>query len=347
MSRASKPKQLQNLVSDKTLLQETFARVAKVVSEKNIYISTTPGLVDEIMKQLPQITEDKFIIEPASRDTMASFGLIISRMLEVDSTGTFCAIPSDHLVGNDEAFVQAFKVAFEVVEKYPDSIATIGINPTRPETGLGYIKMGKQKGEVDGDKFFSVDKFVEKPDLETAQKYLQSWEYLWNTAYYFANIKGVEKLFKEKRPKAYGVFQKINKLIASSEEKGNGIKTKTTELYGTVEKEPIANLASENPDRVLVIPSDMDWSDVGDWGSLHDVLSKNYDSSMISKGYHLDINSERCLVYGNEKMIATIGLQDVIIVDTPDAILIANKNKAQDVKKLLDKLKEEGKHLYL
>ena len=349
MSRKSTPKQLHKLVSDKTLIQETYGRAAKLVPDNHIFISTTPGYVDEIKRQLPKIPEKNYIVEPACRDTMASFGYIlfaIEKMIKgKNSEVIISAIPSDHLIKDTEAFVRVFKAAYKAAEENPDQIVTVGINPTRPETGLGYIKIGEQIQEVDGEKIFTVEKFVEKPDPKTAEKYLQSWEYLWNTAYYFVTLSGALEWIKEKRPRAYQTFEKIEKEI----DKGltSETKRKISEYYSTIDVEPIANVVSEDQKKVLVIPADLGWSDIGGWETLHEVLSESYSATMISRGHHIDIGSSNCLIYGNDKMIATIGLKDVVIVDTPDAILIANKNKAQDVKKLLEKLKEEGKHLYL
>lgn len=344
MSRKAKPKQLQNLVSDKSLIQETYDRVIKLVKPENVYISTTSQYVEEIKRQLPKIPEQNYLVEPSTRNTMASLGYIVMALKQVDPKATIAAIPSDHLVRNTEVFVQVFNAAFLSAEKYPNHITTVGINPTKPETGLGYIKMGKQKGEIGGEKLFSVGKFVEKPDLKTAQKYLQSWEYLWNTAYYFVTIPGAIKWIKSKRPKTARILNQIEKLF---KEKNNGVKNKIAELYSKIDEEQVANVVAEDESRVLVIPADMDWSDIGDWGALHDVLSDNFSSSIISRGHHIDHNSANCLVYAGNKMIATLGLEDIIVIDSPDVLLVANKKKTQDVKQLIDRLKAEGKHLYL
>jgi mannose-1-phosphate guanylyltransferase len=346
MSRKSKPKQLQNLVSEKSLIQETYERVTKLVSNERIFISTTPGYVEEIKRQLPKIPEKNYIVEPSSKNTMASLGYILLAIKMVDPKATIAAIPSDHLVRNTEAFVQVFKAAFAAAEKYPDKIITVGINPTRPETGLGYIKMGKQKPEIGGEKLFVIDKFEEKPNLATAQKYLQSWEYLWNTAYYFVTLEGATKWIKAKRPKLSKTLNKLEKAIGEGNG-GNGSKAKIAEIYSTIDEEQVANAVAEDASRVLVIPADMDWSDIGDWGALHDVLSDSFSSSIISRGHHIDHNSENCLVYAGNKMIATLGLKDIIVIDSADVLLVANKNRTQEVKQLIDRLKAEGKHLYL
>jgi len=347
MSRKSKPKQLQNLVSDKSLIQETYNRVKKALPAKNIFISTNTKYADEIKKQLPDIPTENYIIEPAVRNTAPALGYIALTILERDKDAVIATIASDHTVNNVDVFVNTIKNAFKAVEQYPDYLVAVGINPTRPDTGLGYIKMGKPKGQVDGSQVFEVASFVEKPDRKKAEQYLQSWEYLWNGAYYFFRASELSNWINKYRAKMHKNLKQIVDLQLKG---GNGAtQSKIKDLFEKIEDEQFeyAVISQKDFKKVLVIPADLGWSDIGNWGTLHDVLSESYTSSMISRGYHIDVESEGCLVYGGEKMLATIGLKDVIIIDTPDVMLVANKNKAQDVKKLLEKLKEEGKHLYL
>lgn len=347
MSRKSKPKQLHNLVSDKSLIQETYSRVKKTLKPENIYISTNAKYIDEIKKQLPDLPEENYIVEPAVRNTAPALAYIAFNILRKDENAIIATLASDHIVNNIDVFSRTITNAFEAVKKYPDHLVAVGINPTKPETGLGYIKMGKPIGEIDSSQLYEVKAFVEKPDLKTAEKYIQSWEYLWNGAYYFFGAKQLLGWIKKYRPKAYETLEKIDEL--QSADKNNSSQGKIKELFETLEDEQIeyAVIAQKDFDKTLVIPADLGWSDIGNWGTLHDVLSEKYESSMISRGYHIDVDSEGCLVYGGEKMIATLGLEDIIVIDTPDVTLIADKHKAQDVKKLLDKLKSEGKHLYL
>jgi len=347
MSRTAKPKQFHKLVSDKTLLQETYDRVKKAVELENIYISTNTKYEEEIRAQLPEVKSDNFIIEPAKRNTAPALAFVTAEIMRKDPNAVIATLASDHVVANVDVFTSSVKTAFEAAEKYPDHLILVGINPTRPDTGLGYIKMSSVKATIDEKQVFNVDKFLEKPDLETAQKYLQSWEYLWNAAYYFFRGKQLMEWYEKYSPATYKVIKKIDALKKKS---GNGAtQSEIKKLFESVEDEQFENAIIEQKDfkKVLVIPADLGWSDIGNWGTLHDVLSESYDSSIISRGHHIDVDSEGCLVYGADKLIATVGLKDVMIIDTPDAILIANKSKAQDVKKLLDKFKEEGKHLYL
>ncbi len=347
MSRKQKPKQLHNLVSDKTLIQETYNRLLKALPEENIYVSTTSSYVDEIRKQLPKIPRENFIIEPSSRNTGPALAYLAKVIAMKDPEAIIATIASDHIVKNIDVFANTVKTAFEAAKKFPDHLIAVGINPTKPDTGLGYIKMGSMKVEINDEKVFEVDTFVEKPDHKTAEKYLQSWEYLWNGAYYFFSAKSMLGWIKKYRPEMLKTIEEIGELIAQG---ANGTtQTKIKSLYESLENEQFENAIIEQEDftKVLVIPADLGWSDIGNWGTLHDVLTETYGSEMISRGYHIDVDSKGCLIYGGEKMVATLGLENIIVIDTPDVMLIADKRRAQDVKKLLEKLKDEGKHLYL
>lgn len=347
MSRKQKPKQLHNLVSDKTLIQETFDRVSKALPAENVFISTTSQYVEEIKRQLPELPQENFIIETSSRNTGPALAYIAKMISLKDPEANIATIASDHIVNNVDVFVNTLKVAFKTVEKYSDHLVAVGINPTKPDTGLGYIKMGSMKDEIDNEKVFEVDKFVEKPDQKTAEKYIQSWEYLWNGAYYFFKAAELLDWFEKYRPETSKTIDEIGELVKSG---GNGeVQAKIKSLYDSLKNEQFENAIIEQEDfkKILVVPADLGWSDIGNWGTLYEVLSETHQSQMISRGYHLDVDSQGCLVYGGDKMIATLGLEDVIIIDTADVILVANKAKAQDLKKLLEKLKDEGKHLYL
>ena len=347
MSRKAKPKQLQSLVSGKSLVQETFSRLKKAVPGKQILVSTNPDYLEELQKQLPEIPEENFIVEPAKRNTGPALTFIALALLQKDKDAVIATIASDHVVQNADVFANTVKAAFKAVEKYPDHLVAVGINPTKPDTGLGYIKMGDAKDDILDEKVFKVDSFVEKPDKKNAEKYLQSWQYLWNGAYYFFKASTMKDWAKLYVPQTYKNLEKAVKIIA---ENNNGkSNSEAKKIYEKVKEEQFENAVIEQKDfkKVLVIPAELGWSDIGNWGTLLDVLSEAHDSKMISRGYHIDIGSEGCLVYGSDKMIATLGLKDAIIIDTPDVFFVANKNSAQDVKLLLEKLKSEGKHLYL
>ncbi|MDH4359016.1 MAG: sugar phosphate nucleotidyltransferase [Candidatus Berkelbacteria bacterium] len=345
LSRNGKPKQFHKITSSKTLLQETYERVKLLMGDNRIFISTVPGYAEEIKKELPQIPKENYIIEPVSRGTAPAFAYIALVLKRINPRATIATISSDHHVKDPKAFAKAAKAAFQAANRYPDKLIAVGTNPTKPETVYGYIKMGSQEDEFEKQKVFSIEKFTEKPDFKTAQKYLKNWNCLWNCCYFFFKTSSLLKWIKKYRPKMYKKIAAIDKLI---DDPSREAKEKIAELYSQIEEEQIDTAVAEQGDlKKLVVPADLGWSDVGNWGILHDVLKEESSSSIVTRGNHIDFGSEDCLIYGGEKMIATVGLKDMIIVDTPETLLIAKKSRSPEIKKITEKLTNEGKHLYL
>lgn len=343
MSRKSKPKQLQKLISNKTLLEDTFERAEKIVKKDDIYISTTENYFDATAKILKGIKLDHFIVETASKNTGPAIGLVTALFHQKNKDEIIASIASDHVIAKPDAFKEAIEVAEKIVKKYPNKLVIIGINPTMPETGYGYIKMNGLFETIGKTQVFTVEEFVEKPNLATAKKYISKWQYLWNASYFIYRADTMMKLFKKFQPKIYALLIEIQKEFQNKEIDHYKIK----ELYTQMPEGAIDTEITEKATDVVVIPADLGWSDVGSWGSLHDVLSGITGHSVITKGHHIGIEDENILVYSGEKMIATVGLKNTVIIDTPDVTFVCDKNKSQDIKKLINKLKEEGKHLYL
>lgn len=337
LSRKLAPKQFHQLTSSNTLLQETYNRMRLVLPNDHIFISTTPQYVKKIKKQLPLIPSRNFIVEPMARNTTAAHGFIAFHFQKINPNAIVATVPSDHVIQNNDVFVNVTKAAFAAITEHPDHIATLGIKPDKADTGLGHLKMGQLKGIFNNEKAYLISKFCEKPELRLALKYFRSGEYLWSSANYVFKASELLTWIKKYRPESYNTLENINLLLG--QKSSESIKEKIASLYQNIESEQLANSVVEQPDfgKALVIPADMGWNDVGNWDALHEILS-NPENSLISKGNHIDYDSQKCLVYGNKKLIATLGLKDVVVVDTPDAILIADKSRVQDIKKLVEKI---------
>jgi mannose-1-phosphate guanylyltransferase len=346
MSRKEKPKQFHRFTSSsKTMIQETFERALKVVPAENIFISTTTSYKKLVREQLPDIQDNRLIIEPLARGTAPAIALVAARTRKENSKAIVATIASDHAIRNEEEFVSSLGAAYEIIAKNPGKLATVGINPVFPDTELGYIKMGKEFSVANKKRIFYVDSFKEKPDQRTAEKYLSGWAYLWNAGYFIFAAETFGEWTKRLAPKIHKGISEIEK----EWKKGKIDNKKIENIYKKFESEPVEPKIVEKlktSDR-LVVPSEMEWSDVGNWGSLFDFFRKNLDSSFIVKGNHIDDGSRDCLVYSSDKLVATVGLKDIIIVESDDAILVADRKKVKDVKKIVEKLKEQGKHLYL
>jgi len=329
MSTDHAPKQFQKFYSEKTLIQETYERVSKVVDKNNIWISTGEKYCETVLEQIPEFNKDRVICEPSGKNSAPAIGLLTLLITKDDPEASIATIASDHFVGKPESFTKALNLAFNFIEKNPEYFATVGINPTKPDPGLGYIKMGEQlqKKEV-----YRVDKFIEKPPLEKAIEYSDSWEYLWNAAYFIYKAENFMKDFERLLPK---MTEQLKDFIAEKDD------TKKIEIWESIDREPIETTVIEKLENIAVIPADLNWSDIGNWASLHELITEGKEENYI-QGNHHGIDTNKCLIFAPHKKIFTIGLDDIVIVDTKKALMICHKGHVQKVKDLVDLLKEEG-----
>lgn len=339
MSRKATPKQLHKFYGEKSLLEETYERIREVVPKENIYVSLVKKVLKDSQAQLKEIPESNFIIEPEIKNTAPAIGLVAAQLFTINPEAIITTIASDHTIGNVATFQAGLRKTFGFVEKKPDYFVTIGIKPTRPDTGFGYIKVGKK---IKNSSFFEAEEFVEKPDIKTAKKYLESGKYLWNASYFTWRADKLLAMYKEFSPKIYENLAQIIKLIGS-----NATQAEIDKTYALMPTEPIDTAIAEKVKAIAVLPLALEWSDIGSWASLYELLSRRKKSHTISQGNHLGLDNKNCLIYAQDRLLATVGLKDIVIVDTPDVTLVCNRNKSQDVKKLIEKIKTDGKIEYL
>ena len=339
LSRNAKPKQFQKLISDKTMLQETISRL-DFLKPEDIYVSINECYLDTVKEQLKDLIPLKnIIIEPALRDTAPCIGLAATYLAKKFPHDVMAIIYADHLIQDKKEFIQKLRVA-EKLSRQENTLNIIEVKAKFPNVNLGYVKIGKMLKEVDGNEVFSFEKFTEKPDLKTAIKFLQSYKYLWNTGLYVWRIDTILKHYKKHQPKTYDLLMKIQKTIGTKEEK-----SALNKYYPECEKISIdyAIMEKVDPKEVRIIPAELGWSDVGTWESIFEELASNSSANLI-KGTHLGIDSQGSLIYGSKKkLIATIGIKDLVVVETDDALLICKKNRSQDVKKIVEKIKSSPK----
>ena len=305
----------------------------KTVLPENIFVSIGKKYLKICRKQLPQIPRKNYIIEPCAKNTAPAIGLTALSMFIRDPKAIVATIASDHEMTKENNFVKDLKLAFKIAFEHPQFLITMGLKPTYPETGYGYIKVGQKFWEKGKQKIFRVEKFTEKPDKETAQIYFESLKYLWNASYFIFNSRQMLKYYNAISPRIARLLDEIKK-----SENQNDI----DQIFEKMPAEPFDTEIVEKMDKVLVIPSDSGWSDVGSWKSVYDILSKKLGTSNICQGHHIGHNDENVFVLGHKKMIATVGLKDIAIIDTPDATLIINQNASQEVKKIIEMLKDRG-----
>lgn len=286
---------------------------------------------------------ENVIAEPVGRNTAPCIALSAAIISAKNGNETIGFFPADHFIKNPEGLLKAIQEGEKILEKYPANLLTFGISPTAPETGYGYIEKGELLEKIDSVEFFKAKRFVEKPDLETAQEYLDSGDFFWNSGMFLFKTDTIIERFRAYVPDIYERLVKIKNVVGKPD-----FEKILEEEFPRMDKISIDYAVMENEPNVIVIPISIDWSDVGSWTALKDTLIGNNKEHLVKiKGEHLDFNSENLLVYGDDKLVVTIGAKDLIIVDTPDAILIADRNKSQMVSDVVKKLEESGniKHL--
>jgi len=336
ISRSYKPKQFQNFFGEKTLLQMTFERVLPLADRKDIFVSTNEFFFEEVKRELPNLSKNNIILEPAFRERVAAFLLFFCYLSERDLEEPVVIFPSDHLIKKEENFIKAIKTGIEFVSKNKDIILLFGEKPRSPDVGLGYIKKGKLIKKIDNFSFFKVELFKEKPNLERAKKYLKSKSFYWNTGIFIFTPKLIENLAKKYAFDNWEIYQILRKNF----NKKNFRKILKKEY---LKMDPISFDYSilENYSKNAVLPVDFGWSDVGSWTSLKECLVGKGQNFI--KGNFWGLDSKNIFVYGNSsQLVATCGVKNLIIVVTDDVVFISSEKKSQKVKKLIEKIEKNG-----
>lgn len=329
-SRLKRPKQLQALVSQESMIQNTIRRVSPLVSKNEIYIATNQSQLEALKKEVPEMKN--FIVEPVLRNTGPAIGLAAISLPKQNEPAVF--LPSDHYIAEEEAFRQTIKLAAKVAKE--DYLVLIGIRPTDPDSGLGYIKIKKELFKGKNQPVYQVERFIEKPDQKTAQRFLLSGQYLWNAGMFVARPSFILKLFQKHAPQIYQHLQKIQK-------EPHRLKKE----YQKMEEISFDYAVVEKTKQLAVVAGDFGWSDIGNWARLLEILSKEVNANVVIGCEHYGVETDGCLIHGTERLVATVGVKDIIVVDTPDVVLVCHKDRAHEVKKIVDQLKKEKRDQYL
>lgn len=336
LSREKKPKQFINLTGNDAMVNEAVDRMATVIDPSCIFIVTSEVQADMMAKVTSsRIPPNNIITEPAARNTAACIGLSAITLLKKYGDGVMLITPSDHYIQDVPALSKSFATAISTAEN-TDRIVTIGLEPTFPSTGYGYIKY--DKASLDDVK--PVIEFREKPDEKRAQTYIDSGEYLWNSGMFIWKASVVLDRLKEFAPDIYEVLLRIGDAINTPVE--NDV---LHELYPTIRKISIDYAVMEpsaSRGEVVVIPTDCNWNDVGSWDMMEVLHDADADGNIIL-GDAVPVDVKNSIIYSSHRTVTAVGVEGLVIVETPDSIMICKKDKAQDVKKIVEKLKEEGR----
>lgn len=342
LSREGKPKQFHALGGERTLLQQTYDRLRRFLSPDDLFVCTVERYVTLTRQQLPELPAGNLLVEPAARNTGPAIGLVAATLQRRCGDCLMATVAADHLVQRPGAFEAAVRRAAAVVAAEPGSLVTIGIRPTRPETGFGYIEVGDVlEGIGPGDPVYQVRRFVEKPDRETAAQYVASGRFLWNASYFVGSSARLLDLYDQHLPEVGTALRRIAAAIGTPEE-GAVVR----EVYRQLPKIAFDRGIVERAAAVRVVPAEMGWSDVGSWELLYDLLAGS-PGDTVSRGCHVGTDDSGCLVMAGDRLVATLGLKDVVVVDTGDALLVMNKARAQEVRELMDCLRAAGQEKLL
>jgi len=339
LSRQLYPKQLLKIVGNETMIQQTMRRVLRCTPPDRVLISTTPAQADSIRVQLAEWKDslkDNYILEPEARNTAPAIALAATEVLRRDPDAVMLVAPADHLIHKDGRFAAAVRLGAALAAR--GYLVTFGVPPSRPETGYGYIQPDRTRrlagrGKLAG---YAVKRFVEKPDEATAQRYLRNGHYYWNSGIFVWRAAVVlEELARHQPALARG----IRTLAASGPVRT--VEGEAADRYRALTPISIDHGVMERSSRAAVIPVDFWWSDVGSWSSLEEIAPRDRAGNVVS-GNVIDLGSRNSILYADRRVVATIGLDDMVVVDTPDATLICPKRRSQEVKQIVEILKRQG-----
>jgi mannose-1-phosphate guanylyltransferase len=335
-SRRKRPKQLLNIVGETTMLEQTVARVSPLIPVERIVVVAGEAYRDLIRDGLPQLPEENFLFEPVGRNTAACVAWAALWVQRRAPEAMMAVLPADHLIRNEPEFLRVLSVAAHAARPFA-RLVTLGIHPTHPETGYGYIRVGEDRCLVNGREVFRVAQFVEKPSRQKAEQFLAEGKYLWNSGMF---VWRADSIWHE-------VCRHLPQLARELAAVGRAAATDTPaavlgEVYPRLPSVSIDVGVMERAQDIWVVPADIGWSDVGSWRALSDLLAPDALGNVMI-GDHRGLDTAGCFIYSPKKLVATVGLTDLVVIETDDVLLICPKERDQDVRKLVDLLEREGR----
>jgi mannose-1-phosphate guanylyltransferase len=334
LSKRNRPKQLLSFDGDKSLFALAVERLKGQFKQENIFIVTIADQVPALHAQAPYLSLDQFIIEPQPKGTASVIGLAAINLLKKNSEAVMAVLTADHIIENLPLFHTLLETAFPLANQ--NHLMILGIKPAYPATGYGYIKAGKK---FDSTGAFIVEKFVEKPNEKLASQYFQDGNYFWNSGMFIWRADRILKEFSIQMPDLNGKLNQIAGILGN-----NNFEMKFKEIWASIKPQTIDYGIMENAEDVLLLKADnLKWNDVGTWDSLYDFLPVNSSGNVIKNKDSLIVDSKDILIIGenDKRMIATVGVQDLVIIDTDNALLICKKGETQRVKEVVEELKSK------
>jgi len=340
LSRINFPKQFLDILdTGKTLIQQTFDRYAKLVPKENIYIVTAQEYVDIVKKQLPGILEENILAEPSRKNTAPCIAYVAFKLLKQDPKALMIAAPADNLILETDEFIKTSRLALDFVD-HNNALVTLGVKPTNPNTGYGYIQHDTVESVSD---IHRVKTFTEKPNLDLAKAFMSSGDFLWNAGIFTWKVKNILVAIEKYLPEIYEVFAAEKDKFNTAEEK-----KAIAHIYPQCTNISIDFGVMEKADNVYVIPASFGWSDLGTWNSVGENMEKDYFGNAVTGKKVVVVDANNCVVHvPDNKLVLLQGLHDYIIIDTKDVLLICKKNKEQEIKEYVAEVKRNMGDKYL
>jgi mannose-1-phosphate guanylyltransferase/mannose-6-phosphate isomerase len=358
LSRETCPKQMLQIVGEDTLLRQTIKRINSFVPPEKIWIVTTEDKAQSLRFHIEPLgslaKEIQFIKEPVGRNTAPAIGLAAIYLHHLSPESIMMVLPSDHAIPDIKKFLRGLNIAIQGAKK--DYLVTFGIKPTRPETGYGYIKVTKSS-TMKSKGLLKVERFFEKPDLKTAKRYFSDGRYFWNSGIFVFKTSKILSEIETHLPTLYQTLKRIDSLLfptdqlnrLNRQDRLNRLDQRSALYamhYAKLEPISIDYGIMERSHNILMVPATFKWSDLGSWAALDDIIEKD-ETGNIRKGNTIDIGSQNSTIFAGDRLIATIGLKDIVVVDTPDATLVTPKERVQEVRKIVEVLKQTDREEHL
>jgi mannose-1-phosphate guanylyltransferase len=340
LSRRKRPKQMLSLFDERTLFQTSVQRLEGVFPPERILVVTVSEQAKELRQQTPDIPEENYILEPMPRGTASVVGLGAIALQERDPQAVMAVLTADHYIGNEPLFRDLLVTAYEVAQD--GHLVTLGIEPTFPATGFGYIQRGNKLGAYRGMDVYCVSQFKEKPDEDQARAMLETADHSWNSGMFVWKTESILSEFERQMPGLADALETIGSAWHSPDKE-----EVLGKVWPSIQPETIDYGIMEHASSVVVIPAaGLEWSDVGSWDSLFNILDADEDGNIIMGGEHVGLDTRQTLVYMDteRRLIVTIGVQDLVLVDTGDVLLVCKKDQAQQVRQVVNRLKSEGRN---
>lgn len=345
MSRTETPKQMLSLVEDDSMFKISVDRLSPLFLPENVFVVTGRNYVAQLREQAPNVPPENFIVEPYGKNTAPAAALGVTVIQKRNPDAVIAVLTADHHIANKGKFRDVLAAAHDIALDQ-DFVVTLGISPSYPATGFGYINRGNHLGEVKDFNYYNSNGFKEKPDASTAIRYLRSGSYSWNSGMFIWTAEHAMQEFRRQQPEMFEQLVKLREVIDTP-----AYDAVLEQVWAVLPKIALDYAVMENAEQMCVIPIDVGWSDVGSWGALYDILPHDASGNHLRatgerNNAHVCIDTQESLIY-SERLVVTVGVRDLVVIDTDDAVLICHRERTQEVKDVVRELKAKAYDDYL